>query len=46
MLLLKGFYESLGYRALGDIYYDQHAKHIHMEKKLVNSKNDCEKSSK
>lgn len=33
-LQAKGFYESLGYRALGDIYYDQHAKHIHMEKKL------------
>lgn len=33
-LQAKGFYESLGYTASGDIYYDQHAKHIHMEKNL------------
>lgn len=33
-LQAKGFYESLGYKALGNIYYDQHAEHIHMEKKL------------
>lgn len=28
------FYSSLGYIPMGDIYYDQHAPHIHMEKKL------------
>ena len=33
-LQAKGFYESLGYKALGNIYYDQHAEHIHMKKKL------------
>ena len=33
-LQAQGFYESLGYKAEGDIYYDQHAKHIHMVKKI------------
>lgn len=33
-LQAKGFYESLGYKVLGDIYYDQHAEHIHMEKNI------------
>lgn len=28
------FYLSLGYIPMGDIYYDQHAPHIHMEKEL------------
>lgn len=28
------FYLSLGYTPMGDIYYDQHAPHIHMEKEL------------
>lgn len=28
------FYLSLGYTSMGDIYYDQHAPHIHMEKEL------------
>lgn len=28
------FYLSLGYTPMGDIYYDQHAPHIHMEKAL------------
>lgn len=28
------FYMSLGYIPMGDIYYDQHAPHIHMEKEL------------
>lgn len=28
------FYLSLGYMPMGDIYYDQHAPHIHMEKEL------------
>lgn len=30
----EGFYLSLGYVPMGDIYYDQHAPHIHMEKEL------------
>lgn len=28
------FYLFLGYTPMGDIYYDQHAPHIHMEKEL------------
>lgn len=28
------FYLFLGYISIGDIYYDQHAPHIHMEKEL------------
>ncbi len=28
------FYLSLGYISMGEIYYDQHAPHIHMEKVL------------
>lgn len=28
------FYLSLGYMPMGEIYYDQHAPHIHMEKEL------------
>lgn len=30
----ENFYLSLGYIPMGDIYYDQHAPHIHMEKEL------------
>ncbi len=30
----EGFYKSLGYISSGEIYYDQHAPHIHMEKVL------------
>lgn len=28
------FYLSLGYKPMGEIYYDQHALHIHMEKEI------------
>lgn len=28
------FYLTLGYIPMGDVYYDQHAPHIHMEKEL------------
>lgn len=28
------FYLSLGYKPMGEIYYDQHAPHIHMEKEI------------
>ena len=30
----RGFYEALGYRAHGEIYYEQHCPHIAMEKNL------------
>ncbi|HBR31338.1 MAG: GNAT family N-acetyltransferase [Eubacteriales bacterium] len=30
----RGFYEKNGYTATGDVYYDQHCQHIHMEKHL------------
>ncbi len=30
----QGFYERLGYIASGQIYFDEHCKHIHMEKDL------------
>lgn len=30
----EGFYEKQGYLKIGDIYYDEHCEHIHMEKKL------------
>lgn len=33
-LQAEGFYKSSGYISAGEIYYDQHAKHIHMEKFL------------
>lgn len=33
-LRVKGFYESCGYTALGEIYLDQGCEHIHMEKFL------------
>ena len=28
----RAFYESLGYKASGDIYLDEYCPHIHMEK--------------
>lgn len=31
----RGFYETLGYRAHGEIYYEQHCPHIAMEKRLL-----------
>ncbi len=31
---VQGFYESLGYKAYGDIYYDEYCPHVHMKKKL------------
>lgn len=33
-LRVKGFYELSGYKASGDIYFDEYCEHIHMEKKL------------
>lgn len=30
----SGFYEKLGYKKMGDIYYDEYCEHIHMEKSL------------
>ncbi|MCM1494895.1 MAG: GNAT family N-acetyltransferase [Bacteroides sp.] len=30
----EGFYEKQGYLKIGDIYYDEHCEHIHMEKNL------------
>ncbi len=30
----RGFYERLGYKASGQEYFDEHCKHIHMEKNL------------
>lgn len=30
----EGFYKAIGYTSYGDIYYDQHSPHIHMEKVL------------
>ncbi|MBR6873196.1 MAG: GNAT family N-acetyltransferase [Ruminococcus sp.] len=30
----QGFYEKLGYRAEGEVYYDEHCPHIAMYKKL------------
>lgn len=31
---VRGFYESLGYEASGEVYLDEFCEHIHMEKKL------------
>lgn len=31
---VSSFYEKLGYKKLGDIYFDEHCEHIHMEKPL------------
>ncbi len=31
---VRGFYESLGFEASGDVYLDEYCPHIHMEKKL------------
>ncbi len=31
----RGFYESLGYEASGEVYLDEFCEHIHMEKKLI-----------
>lgn len=33
-LQASGFYSSIGYEAFGDVYYDQHRKHIAMKKTL------------
>lgn len=30
----QGFYEKLGYRPMGEIYFDEYCEHIHMEKEL------------
>lgn len=30
----RGFYERLGYKASGQTYFDEHCRHIHMEKDL------------
>lgn len=30
----KGFYEKIGYTAVGETYLDEHCEHIHMKKKL------------
>lgn len=30
----RGFYEKCGYEASGDLYYEEHCPHVHMEKKL------------
>ena len=31
---VKHFYESLGFSASGDVYYDEYCQHVHMEKLL------------
>lgn len=31
----KGFYEKYGYKQSGEIYYDEHCPHVHMEKILI-----------
>lgn len=31
---VQGFYEKLGYRCHGDLYYDEHCPHTHMSKTL------------
>ncbi len=30
----QGFYETLGFEASGEIYYEEYCPHIHMEKKI------------
>lgn len=30
----KGFYEKIGYRCCGDVYYDEHCPHIFMKKEI------------
>jgi predicted GNAT family N-acyltransferase len=37
----RAFYEKQGYTASGEIYYDEHCPHIHMEKVLCPHSRDC-----